>query len=130
MPRRFPSNLCDRCGDIVESCTHRYLYCMFISEVWEWIWATSQTLEPTLAFSDETSLLRLDFPKGLRENSILWLVGSYVELVEKEVVSKEKKLELSYVKGYLKQKKQVSHLHAVPDLGIIPGIDWDPQGIG
>ena len=105
MPGRFPSNLCGLCGNSVESCTHRYLYCEYVSEVWEWIWATSQILEPTLAFSDETSLLRFDFPKGLRENSILWLVGNFIELVEKEVVSKGKVLKLSCVLGYLKQKK-------------------------
>ena len=129
MPRRFPSNMCDHCQE-VESCTHRYLRCSLVSETWEWILSTSQVLEPSIAFVEESSLLRLNYPKGLRENAVLWLIGNYVELVEKEVICKDKKLDLHSVQGYLKQKKYVAYQHAIPDLGIIPGIDWDPQGIG
>ena len=105
MPRKFTSNLCNRCLIFVEDCNHRYMHCSFVSEIWGWVLATSQILEPSLAFSDEKSFLRLDFPKGFRENALLWLIGNYVELVEREVVSKDKKLDLQSVQGYLKQKK-------------------------
>ena len=47
-----------------------------------------------------------------------------------EVVAKEKNLTCHLFWAFLNRKKQVAHLSAIPELGIIPGIDWDPQGIG
>ena len=76
------------------------------------------------------SLLRLDFPSSLRENAIIWMLGTYITLVEQEVVSKENKLNLSSVIGFFKQKKDHSGHLAMPFLGPIPGIDSDALGIG
>ena len=75
-------------------------------------------------------ILRLDFFKGLRENAIMWLIGTYVELVENDVVLRENKLNLISVKGFFKQRKQSAGHSTFLDLGIIPGIDWDSDGIG
>ena len=130
MPQRFPSNLCLHCGTEVATYQHRYLYCSFVSDIWDWLWDTARILEPSLTLTGEISLLRLNFIKGLQENSLLWLLGSYIEMVEKEVICKEKRLNLSSVLGHLKQKKQTAHRSAIPDLGLIPYIDWDPRGIG
>ena len=74
-------------------------------------------------------MIRLDFPLSLRENTIIWLLGTYITLVEIEVVSKENRLLPSSVIGLLKQKKDFSNHLAVPFLGPIPGIDLNTQGI-
>ena len=130
MPLRFPSNLCLHCGVDRDTYQHRYLYCPFVSEVWSWVWSIAVKLDPLISNYDNISILRLDFFKGLRENAILWLLGCYVEIVESEVVSKDKKLDLPTVIGHLKQKKQITRISALPDLGVIPCLDWDSSGIG
>ena len=79
---------------------------------------------------DQWNILRLDFPKGMRENAILWLVGNYVEIIEKEAVMNENSIAPVSLKGLLKQRKQQSQYSAMPDLGPIAGLDWDLQGIG
>ena len=83
----------------------------------------------TVLFNDY-QILRLDFFKGLRESAILWLIGTYVELIENEVVLRENKLDIDSVKGFFKQRKASSRHLAIPDLGRIPGIDWDDVGVG
>ena len=130
MPGRFQNNLCPNCGNFSETTQHRYLFCSFTSDIWGWIWSLCVMLDQSLILTGEESLLRLNFLKGLRENAILWILGIYIELVECEVILKQRKLDLSYVKGYIKQKKQTSHLDGIPELGLIPYIDWDVVGVG
>ena len=53
-----------------------------------------------------------------------------VEMVEKEAVMKGNRLTTASVIGTLKQKIQAARHQAVPELGIIPGLESDAQGIG
>ena len=65
---------------------------------------------------------------GLRENAVLWLLGVFIEVVEAEVVLKGNRLCLPSVQGLFKQRKHWSRHQAIPDLGIILGLDT--EGIG
>ena len=131
MPNRFLTPLCNLCeGEEEETCSHRYLHCELVSYSWEWIRAILAVLEPSTSLMDDISVRRLEFPPSMRENAVIWVVGIYVELVEAEVVNKGQKLDIESVKGYFRQRKQQSYLQAIPDIGPIPGIDWQPQGIG
>ena len=42
---------------------------------------------------------------------------------------RENKLDIVSVKGFFKQRKASSRHLAIPDLGHIPGIDWDDVGV-
>ena len=75
-------------------------------------------------------ILSLNFERGLRENALLWMIGVYVEVVEAEVVLKRNKLDAATVLGIFKAKKQSARYQALPELGIIPVLDIDSQGIG
>ena len=79
---------------------------------------------------DEWSILRLDFSKGFRENAILWMIGNYIKIVEREVVIKSNKITVNSIKGMMKQRKENSLYQALPYLSPINGIDHEPQGIG
>ena len=61
---------------------------------------------------------------------MLWMIGVYVEIVEKEVVQKGCQLNVQMATGIFKQKKLMSRRQAIPDLGIIHGIDTDSVGVG
>ena len=85
----------------------------------------------SLHSTEDSDFLSLNFEKGLRENAVLWLLGLYVEVVEKEVVLKGSKLSISFMKGHFKQKKLMTKYLVLPEIGIIPGIDTvDAVGIG
>ena len=66
----------------------------------------------------------------MRENAILWLLGTFIETVESLVIIKENSLTSAAFIGILKQKKLRARGQAMPDIGIIPGIDWDVMGVG
>ena len=87
-------------------------------------------LEPSLYLFDDEDILNFEFPKGMRENAIIWLIGIYISLVERETVIKHHILNNLSSKGFFKQMKQMATHMAIPDLGAIPGIDWEPQGVG
>ena len=87
-------------------------------------------LDPSYCIESDSSVLCLDFEKGLRENAALWAIGTYVDTVEQEVVIKENFLSLPSITGIFKQRKQRAQYKAMPDLGPIHGIDFDQQGIG
>ena len=130
MPGRYPSSSCPRCLASPESTWHRYITCSFVSRAWHWLRLVLYNLDPTFCIETDNSILCLDFEKGLRENAALWLIGTYASIVEQEVVIRENCLTLASIIGIFKQRKQRARYQAMPDLGPIEGIDWEPQGIG
>ena len=132
MSGRFPNARCPRCGDqnYRETISHRYLTCVYVAEQWEWVKFTITSLDIGIDAVNDQDLISLNFPYSLRENAILWLLGQYIEVVEKEVVLKGVKLDTNFIKCLFKQKKYLARTQAIPDLGIILGVDFDPQGIG
>ena len=115
---------------MINMALYRYNFCLAVSESWLWLKCKLKTLDDSLTFSSDSDILSLNFPKGLRENAILWMIGIYVELVDSEVVLKENSLTVASMTGYFKQQKLATRYKAIPDLGVIVGIDTDAKGIG
>ena len=130
MPGRFPSAQCCRCREEEEPIEHRYVLCRFVSESWIWLRSLINLIDTSTCLFDDLAILRLDFFRGLKENAIIWLLGNYIELVESEVIVKENKLQPLSMKGFLKQKKLSAQNQHLPDLGLIPGLDWESEGVG
>ena len=129
MPGRFSSPLCNYC-DQPETIEHRYSLCFLVSDIWGWLLTKLWYLDNSLMTTNNTDILSLAFPRSLRDNALLWMIGIYVEIVEREVVMKGVKLSLAQIQGIFKEKKLKARHQALPDLGIIAGVDFDPQGIG
>ena len=130
MPTKYLASNCPRCESAVESVKHRYTQCSFVSDAWAWIYRKIINLDPFFIQYDDLSLLHLKFSASIHDNAIIWLLGNFILLVEKETVSKNNRLSLPFVMGYLKQLKISHSVQALPDIGFIPGIDWDNKGIG
>ena len=101
-----------------------------VPSFWEWVRTVLTMLDPLTNLIDDISVLRLAFPASLRDNAIVWVIGAFIELVETEVFVRENKINLNSLVGYFRQRKLRSYEQSIPDLGVIPGIDWNPQGIG
>ena len=134
MPGRYPSSTCLRCLEdgqgSPESTLHRYCLCSLVNEAWEWLKTVLTSLDPFLGSLSDKDFLSLKFEKGFRENAVVWLLGSFDEIVESEVVVKGVSLSVRSLTGLLKQRKQDARHKAMPELGLIGGIDFDIQGVG
>ena len=134
MPGRYSSSSCIRCQSnghgTTETSLHRYCHCLQVSRAWEWLKTLLLLLDSTLSLVSDHDLLSFNFEKSMRENAVIWLLGSCIEIVESEVVVKENFLSVPSITGQLKQKKNAARYQAIPELGIIAGVDFDQQGVG
>ena len=92
-----------------------------------WLWLRSKVFEllsdqgPAPALSN-TELLMLMYPRCRREAEAIFLLSTYTELVDREVVEKQKELMLGTLRGVLLRAK-VEQLQswAVPVIHFPPG---------
>ena len=88
-----------------------------------WSWTRRKVLEfltdqgrpPDLSNSD---ILLAQFPKGRQEDECTLLLGTYVELVDRESVLKQKELLVNTVIGVLQTKTVSAMSRAVPQARI------------
>ena len=97
---------------------------------WEWLRSKLVLLDVSILACQDIDLLSLDFERSIRENAILWMLGIYAEVIDQEVVLRGRRLDVQTITGIFKQRKLESRYQALPDLGIIPGVDFDTQGVG
>ena len=63
-----------------------------------------------------TELLMLMYPRCRLEDEAAFLLGTYMELVDKEVVGKQKELMVGMVRGVLRAKVEHLTRRAVPEI--------------
>ena len=72
---------------------------------------------PPVAVSN-TDILMAKFPMCRQESECMFLLGTYLELVDREVVSKQKELLVDTVLGVLKSRNVYVRRRAVPQVQI------------
>ena len=120
MPVRYRNNLCPRCGEFPESQTHRYGRCSWVSGAWETVRDILEYLVPGLENLTNKDIFHLNFVKTIKENEVIWLIGSYLEYVEDFVVVRNNKVFSADIIGYLKFKKLNCKYLAMPELSAMP----------
>ena len=86
---------------------------------WNWTkrklvaFLTDQGRPPDVSNLD---ILLARFPKGKQEDECTLLLGTYVELVDREVVLKDKELLVNTLIGVLKTKTESARNRAVPQV--------------
>ena len=128
MPTRFQNNLCSGCWKEPDTMEHRYCACELLAEAWEGLRETLTLLHPELVHCSNRELLSLNFPAYPDETRILWLLGSYLEIAEKEVVLGMAKLTRQKLTGILAYMKIEARHVRMPELGFIPGLDHLDNG--
>ena len=66
----------------------------------------------------DIELIMIRFPKSRQEDECIFLVGAYVELVDREVMMKQKELLVNTVIGFLKAKTEHIRRRSVPQVAI------------
>ena len=120
---------CDRdpdptgeCAGVDQTIPHLLQTCGRVAGAWSWLRRfLFLHLLPPESVSDE-ELLGLKYPKaGNRDDEVTWLVGSYVEYVVREAVTKGRVVEAEELKAYLGQKLVTHGMRRLKPL-CIPGL--------
>ena len=100
---------------------HIFCICYKVRAAWSWTrrkvleFLTDQGRPPNVSNSD---ILLAQFPKGRQEDECTLLLGTYVELVDRESVLKQKELLVNTVIGVLQTKTVSARSRAVPQAHI------------
>ena len=107
---------------LVQDIEHIFCSCYKVRSAWQWtrnkILELVTELGPPLVVSNIDIILAM-FPTCRQEVECIFILGTYVELVDKEVVSGQKDLLLDTLKGVLRAKTEFARKRAVPGVGFI-----------
>ena len=120
MPDKFKTNVCPNCEKEVETVDHRYVTCEWVASLWAWTAGVLVRLDDSLDRVPVMEVLRFQFQKGLREAAVVWMLASYIAIINREVLLKGRKLGVGELAGLLKHAKSKMKLEAVQDVGPIP----------
>ena len=81
-----------------------------------------------MMFESDYSFLNLSFVKSLKDSTVLWIIGEYVQYVEEEVVLKNRKVNREDLLHHLRTRKLECANVCMDALDFIPGLY--PSGIG
>ena len=122
---RADDNLCQNQAckreNLVHDVEHIFCLCYRVRAAWNWtrrkmlVFLTDQGRPPDVSNAD---ILLARFPKDRQEDECTLLLGIYVELVDREVVLKEKELLVDTLIGVLRTKTECARSRAVPQVHI------------
>ena len=127
-PNIYETPLCPKCHLYVHTQTHKYAQCQWIVAAWEFLRDIVNRVAPDLIFESDHNLLHLCFSPMQRDSAVVWLIGQYLEYVEKESILGNKRLLQAHISGWLSAKLLESRNIGMADLGHIPGLET--TGIG
>ena len=128
MRNRYDSPLCSRGCGLVETPVHKISLCTSVSSTWNKLLDLVIYLEPVLVFESSYDILHLNFPETKSDNTILWLLGQYLDYIEDESIIKQNKVNASHFQGYISAKLIDSAHVAMPEIYAIPCLN--PTGVG
>mgnify|MGYP001395921831 CR=1 FL=1 len=112
----YPS--CKR-ENLVEDVEHLFCLCYKVRAAWQW--TRGKMLEMMRDQGRPPDVQNMDiilsmFPKCRQEAGVMLILGTYVELVDREAVLKQKELLVNTVIGVLKNKTKYAQKRAVPQV--------------
>ena len=101
--------------------TAEHTFCLCIKDRTAWLWVRERVMEllsdqgPAPALSN-TELIMLMYPRCRQEAEVAFLICTYLELVDRDVTSKQKELLVGTVKGVLRAKIEYLSSRSVPQV--------------
>ena len=115
----FCQNKACKHSDIVETVEHVFCLCFTVRIAWLWVRAKVIELlsdQGPVPVVSNIELLMLMYPKCRKEAEVVFLLGTFLELVHREVSGKQKELMVGTVRGVLKAKVEQMTRRLVPDI--------------
>ena len=127
--RRVFTDICQRCNQgVVGDCVHLFCECTKVREGWLWLRRKIMLLLPDCQRMSNFEILHLQFPQDARvEKECMFLLGNWVQMVQEEVVVKDRDLEDQFVRGTMQYKYLESRKKKMPSINHIPDVTiFDP----
>ena len=122
---RADDNLCPnpacRRENLVQDVEHLFCTCYKVRAAWQWTKKKMLELLRDQGRPPDTSnmdFILAMFPKCRQEAECILLLGTFVQLVDRETVLKQKELLVNTVIGVLKNKSEYAQRRAVPQVHI------------
>ena len=116
-----PNQACKR-ESLVQSIEHIFCSCYKVRSAWQWtrskILELATELGPPVIVSN-TDIILAKFPSSRQEVECVFILGTFVELVDREVVSGGKELLLSTLLGVVQTRMEYIRRRAVPQVQIV-----------
>ena len=129
MPDKYTSPACNYCGqNSVETQIHRLTQCQQVSEAWLLIQDLILSLDFSMVFETDHSLICLYFSPSIKETDILWLLGEYVVYVENEAVLKNRRI--SHRELLCHSKSRFLSCNNLPISNLKPFLSGEASGVG
>ena len=107
---------------MVQSIEHIFCSCYKVRSAWQWtrskILELATELGPPVIVSN-TDIILAKFPSSRQEVECVFILGTFVELVDREVVSGGKELLLSTLLGVVQTRMEYIRRRAVPQVQIV-----------
>ena len=102
---------------LTQDIEHIFCACYKVKAAWQWLRDKMVGLlsgpGPPPVLSNIMIIMAM-FPKHMQETECMFLLGTYIELVDRESVSKQKELLVNTLLGVLKTKAQYVRSRSVP----------------
>merc|ERR1711954_381117 len=85
-PNVYDTPLCPKCHMHVHLQTHKYALCEWVAPAWVSLRDIMNRVSPDLIFESDHNILHLRFSLVQRDEAVVWLLGQYLEYVEKEAI--------------------------------------------
>ena len=96
------------------------LSCDWVASLWAWTADALIELDEGLRGRPVLEILRFQYPKGLREGAVTWLLTKYIALIDREVVIKGRKMSVAELVGTLRYAMTGLRQGTRLEVGIIP----------
>lgn len=108
--------------NLIQDIEHIFCSCHLVREAWQWVRKKLMELlsrlgPPPVVTNEEIVLVM--FPKSTQEAEALFILGNYMQLVDQDVVNKQKVLRVDSMLGVLQEKMEFVKTRAVPQLCLI-----------
>ena len=104
-PNVYDTPLCPKCHMHVHLQTHKYALCEWVAPAWVSLRDIMNRVSPDLIFESDHNILHMRFPLVQRDEAVVWLLGQYLEYVEKEAILGNKRLLRGHIVGWLSAKR-------------------------
>ena len=101
---------------------------MSVREAWAGLREMLEDIDLGIALESDHALLNLYYAEPLRGNTILWLIGEYISLVDTIVIIQNQTLRNIHLVSHLRNRWLECRHIAMPDIGFITGLF--PTGVG
>ena len=97
---------------------HLYCSCIQSRAAWRYVRTLVHRHQPVLREEEDSVLVRFLFPRGNKDPEVVWLLATYMEMVQEQCVARGAKLLPLAVRGRLRERLRMSQSRAVQQLNV------------